>query len=537
MGRILVSPVENEAEVNSNEYSISQLRQHIEQVSSDYDESAPDLNIALTGIPVLEHDELSRSQIDMLYAALLSFAVVGVLLSVGFRSMRHPMLLLLSLVVSLSFTFALATLAIGHLNILSICFAAVLIGLGVDFGIHFVTRYLHLRQELYEVPEALELSAQSVGAGILTSALTTALAFGSAALTGFPGLAELGIIASGGILICAFVTFTFLPALIALSDAETEIEEIPQFVVGKLYRSAVAGFPLVVIVLALIGTGVLTSQAFHVDDGQIAPLVKYDSNILKLQDQNLNSVRAERLLSQSADESLLYAVAIASSREEAIALREEFLSLSSVGYVSEFASHIPDQPASDAQYKITAMVGTIQSLQAQPFGGSKTDAAATEAELHRLYRTLVDASNPIASKAAEPMKEFLTVMAPLRQNPGAQATVFDAYQSLMAASLLKEFSQVADAGDLTPVSSSDFPATWTQRYYREVDGTQQWLLKIYPAEDVWSDEPLAAFVTDLRSVREDVTGVPVQNYEAGVRLHSSYKAIALYSLAVIASFC
>jgi predicted RND superfamily exporter protein len=536
IGRLHVSPVAKDSELNNYETSIAELRQHIDQLTGEYGRLAPDLKISLTGIPVLEHDELVRSRTDMLYAALISFFAVGLLLSFGFRSLQHPMLLLLTIVVSLAFTFALATLAIGHLNILSICFAAILIGLGVDFGIHFMSRYLHLRQELYEVPEALELAAESVGAGILTSAFTTALAFGSAALTGFPGLAELGIIASGGILFCAFTTFTFLPALIALSDAEAEVEELPTLFVGKVFRSVVAGFPLIVIGVSLAGVGGVASRAFEFRQGSLAPLVTYDSNILKLQDDELESVQAERLLSESANESLLYAVAIAGSQDEAVALRQQFMALPSVRYVSELASQIPPPPSPEDRQLIHSLVGKVRGIPDSQFSLSVTNPAPTEAELHRLLQVLNNSSDPTAHQAAVSLEEFLTYLASLRQQPKTQAALLDAYQMLMATSLLKEFNEVSLSADLSPVNHNDLPASWRQRYLRVNDTRELWLLKIYPSKEIWADAPLKEFVTDLRTVKADVTGIPVQNFESAVQLGKSYKAISLYSLAIIALF-
>ena len=138
--------------------------------------------------------------------------------------------------VSLACTFGVTTLVIGHLNILSVCFTAVLAGLGVDFGIHFVSQYLHVRQKESDVAAALQRTGLRAGSGIFTSALTTALAFGSAALTGFPGIAELGIVAASGILISALCTFLFLPALMAASDSGGDMPPLTQPLLGRVFR-------------------------------------------------------------------------------------------------------------------------------------------------------------------------------------------------------------------------------------------------------------------------------------------------------------
>ena len=198
MGFLKVKPVLLENRANQSAKAIGRLREIIAEVNS----TIPTDNatrIGLTGIPVLEHDEMIRSQIDMVKAMALAFVLVGLTLFVGFRGVRHPMLALLILIVGMAWTFGLTTFAIGHLNILSISFSVILIGLGIDFGIHYLSRYLQLRHEKVLMRPALEQTAASVGPGIVTSALTTSLAFGAAYFTDFLGVAELGMIAGGGV--------------------------------------------------------------------------------------------------------------------------------------------------------------------------------------------------------------------------------------------------------------------------------------------------------------------------------------------------
>ncbi|MGV2335376.1 MAG UNVERIFIED_CONTAM: MMPL family transporter [Planctomycetaceae bacterium] len=147
----------------------------------------PDVRLSLTGLPALEADELRTASIDMKNAGLLALVIVGTLLLLVFRGMRYPMLVLTTLLISLCWTFGAATLIVGHLNLVSVCFTVFLIGLSVDFSVSLIHRYLALRQELQEIPEAIQNAVRSTGGSIITSALTAALAFSTALLTGFPG--------------------------------------------------------------------------------------------------------------------------------------------------------------------------------------------------------------------------------------------------------------------------------------------------------------------------------------------------------------
>lgn len=533
VGMLHVQPVADPVGIDANARSLHRLRQHLTELQAEYSAVAPDLDLSLTGIPVLEHDELRRSGRDMINASLIAFLLVGVLLTFGLRGMRHPMLVLIMLVNALAITFGVATLAVGHLNILSICFAAIMIGLGVDFGIHFVTRYLHLRQELFELDESLVLAAKSVGTGIFTSAATTALAFGSAALTGYPGLAELGIITAVGILICAAQTFTFLPALIAISDEHVDIEELPVPVSGKMWRSAVAKYPRIAIIASTLFICGVAYSAIDYQDGTVSLNVRYDSNLLKLQDRSLPSVQAERTLADS-DESLLFAVAIADSAEQTAEIRARLLQLPTVARVAELSSRVPEPVTADKQALIQSLKSRLQNLPTKTPNIAASNPEVVGAALDQLYKGLAESPNLQAREAAAKLDNFLNQLAAL--STAKQASVIDAYQNLMASSLLKEFSQVSAATSLEPVELSDLPASWRDRYLRADGERQLWLVKIFPKANIWEHDALASFVRDVRTVVPEVTGVPVQQFEAATRMQECYQVIALYSLGAIAMF-
>src|SRR5262249_17854106 len=103
----------------------------------------------------------------------------------------------------------------------------ILIGLGIDFGIHYVARYLALRGEIHEPETALIKTAVTVGPGIVTGGLTTAVAFLAAALTDFTGVAELGLIAGGGIVLCVLSAMLMLPAMIQWMDQSAPHRPLP----------------------------------------------------------------------------------------------------------------------------------------------------------------------------------------------------------------------------------------------------------------------------------------------------------------------
>ncbi len=118
---------------------------------------------------------------------------------------------LVALLVPMGWSFGYILLTVGHLNILSSAFATIVIGLGSDYGVYHIAQYLRYRAEKMSTFEALLATTRSIGPGLTTSAVATALAFYSIGLSDFPGIAELGIIAGGGILLCWLAALTTCP--------------------------------------------------------------------------------------------------------------------------------------------------------------------------------------------------------------------------------------------------------------------------------------------------------------------------------------
>ena len=123
----------------------------------------------------------------------------------------------MTLSVALCWTLGLTALTVGHLNILSISFAPILIALADNFGVQLVARYGEERLHGSDFYAALAIATQYTGPGILTAAGTVMLAFYAILLADFPGLAELGFIAGSGIAMGLLASFTLLPALLAIS--------------------------------------------------------------------------------------------------------------------------------------------------------------------------------------------------------------------------------------------------------------------------------------------------------------------------------
>ncbi|MFM8414787.1 MAG: MMPL family transporter, partial [Planctomycetota bacterium] len=303
LGFVLLRLVKEEGGFAGASAATDELRRIIQRVG----ERHPATTIGLTGLPVMEDDEMRTSQQSMIWASSLSLAAVVLVIIVGFGGVRHALLANAVLVIGMAWAFAWATASVGHLNILSVTFTVTMIGVGIDYGTYYVGRYLEGRRRGLDCEAALLATSGTVGPGILTGAVTTSVAFFSAALTSFVGVAELGLIAGGGILMCCAAELLVLPATLAIVDRSFLGRRIPEPVPVHSWLAPLMRHPRFVALAGMACTMALVGGLHDLD---------YDHNLLNMQADGLESVAVEKKLLAECDQSVWYALSIADSREQ-----------------------------------------------------------------------------------------------------------------------------------------------------------------------------------------------------------------------------
>ncbi len=155
---------------------------------------------------------------DVQSSGLISLSLIILLLTVYFRSLRSIIFLVVPLATGIMWTLGLTQLIIGGLNLITIFLILILFGLGIDFGIHSLSRYREARLEGKGVEDALFIILRRTGAASLMAGLTTAIAFFALLITDFRAFYEFGFIAGTGIVLTFISTYTMLPALLALFE-------------------------------------------------------------------------------------------------------------------------------------------------------------------------------------------------------------------------------------------------------------------------------------------------------------------------------
>ena len=180
------------------------------------------------------------------------------------------------LLMSLAWTFGLAAIVFGTLNLMTSTLALVLFGLGIDYGIHFYARYTEERGQGRSVEDAAERTFVSTGLAVAVSAATTAVALFALTIADFRGFSEFGFIGGFGIVFALFAMLLVLPALIALAERvgllrlETQTAEAEAATSARRFPAvgAVLGLGLVAIALSILA---LPQERFEYDFDALEP--------------------------------------------------------------------------------------------------------------------------------------------------------------------------------------------------------------------------------------------------------------------------
>jgi hypothetical protein len=524
---LLVRPVKEEgSSFTASQTNVQTMRQLVEEVRPNF----ADLEIGLTGLPVLETDEMVASQNDTQTSSWLALAGVTVLFFLMFRNWRSPLLTVSALVVGTIWAMGWLTLTVGHLNILSATFAMMLIGMG-DYGVLWITRYEEERRDGLTVRDALLTTARSVGPGVLTAAVTTALAFYAAMLADFQAVSELGWIAGSGVLLCALSCFTVLPAMIVLLDRRCELK------IAALYASKPLSRQIDRVWLPglmrrprwVIGTGLVLTALLAIS----ALFIRYDHNLLHMQAEGLDSVKWElRLIEHTAGASW-HALSFTDTPEQALALKAKYEKLPGVSRVVEVASLVPRKQDAkldqlrDIQHRLRYLPPRGQVMRRYP-GRTAGLKKKLDELLFRLRE--LDSGRP-QTALAELRGNLAQLRGRLEEAPDADvAQRLCEFEQKLTGDLAEDLHRLRDVSQPSPVVVADLPTDLRERY---IGANGQWLLRVFGKESLWEYGPLLKFVNQIITVDPGVTGKPISTLDGLRTMKRGFQWAGVYALGAI----
>ena len=495
-------------------------------------QSEPSIEIGLTGKPVLQADELATSNADTSRGTAIAALIVVALLIAAFRSVLRPMLAALALGLTFACTYGVATVLVGRLNLLSLVFMLVLVSAGVDYGIHALSHHADWRRRVQ--PSLAPRRAMAGGfVPIWVGAATSAAVFYLALVTDFGGLRELGIIAGSGLLICALMMTVVLPAMLTLAaragmdkawrEAGSPVDQVRSTSGDPvMHGRAARGVLLATLVVSAVSAVLL-------------PRVSFESNLLKLQAEGLESIEWEhRILADSTSASWFGAILCADDasvdRVRAVAASEP-----TIGRTLSIRDVMPPDTPERAQMR--SDFSAACAAEPPPCTATTDERVAvleraTAAALASLERLQTLGSLGASADDLAPLREradrLRTFGAELRDSAGAAKTASDAHENASrAARALRHMAQGAAASqrEALPIALRD----------RLMSPRGTYLVSLLPKEDIWEPTPLAAFTAALTRTDGRATGVPFTVHESLIDMRNAFITMSLWSLGSVAA--
>lgn len=459
--------------------------------------------VRLTGSVAMENEEMANVSEDARLTTGLSFGLVCLTLFLGLRSPRMVVCILVTLVVGLISTAAAACFVIGALNIISVNFAVLFIGMGVDFSIQFAMRYREeFDREDETAVEALTDASAGVGGALALAAVAAAVSFVAFAPTSYRGLAELGIIAAMGMGVALFSSLTVLPALIAV---------FPLRAVYKGHRPnplAWLGRPLVVHRRAvLLGILALTLGALS-----LAPKVEFDFDPLNLRDPTTDAVATFKDLLRDPDTSPYTIEVLERDLEAAQALATRLEALPVVDKAVTLASYIPEDQ--EEKLKIIADMNLVLAplvMDSGPHDSPPPEKTIAVLETFQSQITELQAKTKDAAFAAS-LGRLDEALSGLRASSDWDRDRLRAIEPLVIGDFPAVLSRLRQLLSARPVTLEDLPAELRERYLA-ADGRAR--IEVFPKADLSDRQALRDFVAVVRSVAPHATGSPVALLEGG----------------------
>ena len=512
---ILMVPREDNKGAKSIPDSIGLLRELIEETRSQF----PGIEVGLTGEDVIAADEMDVTRVDVRKASQIALGGVALLFIFAYRGVVKPLLAIFSLVIALCWSMGWATLVVGHLNILTIVFTTILIGLGIDFGIHILERYKEERTIGGDVLHALQKTVQGTGRGNFAGAVTTAMAFGGMIFTDFVGIVELGKISGGGIILCMISMILLLPALISVEEKIRKPEyphKQPEWKghwLEKFFRNYRA------IIFISIALSVLSLFSLRT--------VVFDYNLLNLQAHGTEAVKYEKKVIEQAGRSAWSVAVLADSLEETIKKHHALEKLSTVGNVESIVSVLPVDQERKIEYikelnpilnnlKVTSGVtpvsqsDLIKTMKKIRFKLQGKEDEGGVAEARKLSQLFLDESEKKSLEIAE------------KRLNNFSEKLFADYRDKIA-------DLKMNAG-VSPVSVAEIPRNLRERY---VSRNGVYMINVYPSVDVWDIDQREEFVRQLRQVDPGVTGNAIHMFESSRLMKDGYVHGGIYAMVAI----
>jgi hopanoid biosynthesis associated RND transporter like protein HpnN len=510
---VLIDPALAERDFQPELPGIDALRELLATLTPEH----PEARFRLTGSAVMDAEELETVADDAKLTTALSFVLVAVVLAIGLRSPTLVTGVLITLACGLIWTAAFATAAVGALNIISVCFAVLFIGMGVDFGIQFTLRYLEQTDRGMARAEALVAAAEGAGGALALAAVGAAICFFVFVPTSYLGLAQLGVISGWSMVIAWFANLTVLPALLRFLPVPSR----------RVRQAAAAGTGQAWVqrhhrgVLFISGVLVLGSLS-------ALPFMRFDLNPLNLKDGATDGVAAFRDLASDPESSPYPIQVLAPTLDEAAVLADRIETLPQVDMAITLESYVPS--AQDEKLEIITGMN-LALADALSFDESATPVAmADELAAFKAFQTsLATAQESVAPESGfgKSLARLEAALSAITAAPGAIEDTLPELRRQLVGDLGVTLRKLAQLLEAEEVSLATLPKDLRERWVA-ADGQAR--IQVMPSVDLNAPGAMRAFAEAVQSVAPSATDAPVELHEGARAVIRACISASLWAL-------
>ncbi|HEY1473483.1 MAG TPA: MMPL family transporter [Pseudolabrys sp.] len=474
-------------------------------------------NVRLTGPVAMADEEFATIKEGALRNGLITVAIVLIILWCALRSKRLIVAVFVNMFIGLAVTAALGLLMVGTLNLISVYFAVLFVGIGVDFGIQYSVRYRAERHEFDDLKGAVRQAGKYVGAPLTLAAGATAAGFLSFLPTDYRGVSELGLIAGFGMLIAFATSITILPALIRLFNPPGEPDEL-----GFTALAPVDSFLERNRIPIIVGTAAVVIAGLP-----LLYWLQFDFNPINLRDPQSESIATYLDLSRDPAANTDAIEVLAPSLGDAGVIADRVAKLPEVLRVVTVASFVPDlQPE-----KLQLIRDAAQKL-ASAFDPKNAETPPTDAEnvdalkegAGRLIEAAGDQKGPGASAAKRLSAALVSVAG---ASPELRAKAEDAFIRPLKAAL----GGLHTSLQAQPVTQESLPPDLV-RDWQTADGRAR--VEIAPKGNPSDNVAMRQFARAVLAVEPNAIEGPISILEAGNTIVRAFIEAGLWALLSIA---
>jgi hopanoid biosynthesis associated RND transporter like protein HpnN len=474
-----------------------------------------DAHVRITGQVALADEEFATVVQGAVMGLIGSLVLITLWLFLAVHSWRLIVPILMTLGLGLMLTVLFAALAVGTLNLVSVGFGVLFVGLAVDFAIQFSVRYREFRFETGDPAAAMIETARRVGVQILIAALATAAGFLAFVPTAFAGVAELGLIAGAGMIMAFICTLGFLPAAITLFRPPGEAAEVGFAFAAGIDPVIVRRRRPILIAFGLLAIAAVASS----------PLLVFDSDPLDTKNPNTEAMRTLRDLIDNPLTNPYTIDVLTPDAQTAQGLADTLESLPTVSGVISINSFVP--AGQQQKLAVIADANTILAPTLAPHGSA---APVTAEQIRMAAKAALAQIDPALAKLPKG-HALASIAGDLRRLQTAPDEVLLATDAALTRFLPGQLAHLRLALSAEPVTLASIPPDLARNWVLP-DGRAR--VQVNPKSEAQTPGGLKKFVQQVTGIAPDAGGSAVTIAATADTIVGAFREAAIYAVIAIA---